>query len=91
LRPQRAKTRVTVDGGTPNAAPICHAVARVLSNATIAASVVAAMRRGCRCGRDERSASSRRLRMSHFATVRTLTPAAAVACRCVQPSDARDE
>ena len=38
MRPTRASTRVTVDRGTPSAALICQAVARVRRSATIAAS-----------------------------------------------------
>ena len=86
LSPARAKTRVTVERGRRNATLICHAVARVRRNATTAASVGAASRRGCRWGRDDPSLNEVRARASHFATVRTLTPAASAACRCVHPS-----
>jgi hypothetical protein len=75
--------RVTVDRGILSALLICHAVARVCRKPITAAWRATDVRRGCRCGRDERSASSPRGRASHFATVRT--PAASAARRCVQP------
>jgi hypothetical protein len=86
LRPTRWSTRVTVDRGIRSTRLICHAVARVRRTATITASVVGLVRRGWRCGRDERSARLEVARRNHLATVRTLTPAAAAAAAWVQPS-----
>jgi hypothetical protein len=50
--------RVTVDRGIRNAALICQAVARDRRSATIVASTRGDVRRGWRCGRDERSTSA---------------------------------
>jgi len=77
--------RVTVERGIPSAVLISHAVARVRRNRTIVVSSTRLVRVGLRRGRDERSSSSL-ARPNHFATVRTLTPAAAAARRCVHPS-----
>src|SRR5207253_3161841 len=81
--------RVVVDSANPSASAISAAVIRNRRNAAIAATDRCGICVGERCGRDERSTSSRSPasnRRTHFLAVTTLTPAASAAAASDQPS-----
>jgi hypothetical protein len=94
-RPARLKTAETVDSGIASVSAISAPVMRSLRKATTAPTRSGAVIRGIRVGRGERSRNpaspSARYRASHFAAVRSLTPAACAAAATRQPAVTRSQ
>jgi len=91
--PARRSTADTVESAIDNTSAISAAVIRNLRSATIASTRNAGVRCGTRFGADERSTSpaspSARHLASHFAAVRSLTPAASAASASHHPTPTR--